>query len=236
MIISHRYKFVLLAPWKTASSTAHARLEALDESPYNRFFYFNPFLNRVVHQHLTYAEFATLPESKLGYKVAAFVRNPYDRAYSGFLQLQRDIKHQPSLEFPSEWIKALVLKQLSDNQNKLIEARYDFDLWIQLLQEFEVFEVGRNTNLPLHPANYWTHYNSMQAVDFVGKVEEFETDFAAFCRFVDIDVPELVNKNLSEQFVEGDGYRYAAQMCSSSRSRINMLFKSDFDLFGYTRF
>ncbi|WEX91705.1 sulfotransferase family protein (plasmid) [Sinorhizobium garamanticum] len=235
MIISHRHKFVLLTPWKTASSTTHARLQALNESPYSGFFHFNPFLNRVVHRHITYAEFATLPESRLGYKVAAFVRNPYDRAYSGFLQLQRDIKDQPSLEFPADWIKTLVMKQLVENQTKLFEARYDFDLWIELLEEYEVSEVGRNTSLPLYPANYWTHYNAIQAVNFVGKVEEFEADFAAFCRFVDIDFPERINENVSVQFAEGGRYRYEAQMSASTLSKINELFKSDFDLFGYTQ-
>ncbi|GLS35464.1 hypothetical protein GCM10010869_10520 [Mesorhizobium tianshanense] len=116
-----------------------------------------------------------------------------------------------------------------------VEARYDFDLWIQLLQDYEVFDVGRNTSLPIHPSNYWIHYNAIQAVDFVGKVEEFETDFAAFCRFVDIDFPEQINENVSRKFPEGDRYRYAAQMSSSSIRRINQLFKSDFDLFGYTQ-
>ncbi len=66
MIISHRKRFIILAPWKTASSTIRARLGGYCESPYSTFYHFNPILKRVVHQHLTYADFAALPESAPG--------------------------------------------------------------------------------------------------------------------------------------------------------------------------
>jgi len=101
MIISHNKKFVMLEPWKTASQTMRARLHEHSEceSRYPGFFYFNPYLNRVVHQHITRAEFDCLPEAKLGYLTAAFVRNPYDRVNSGFRQLQKDIQEQPSALF-----------------------------------------------------------------------------------------------------------------------------------------
>ena len=102
MIISHAKRFVMLLPWKTASQTMVLRLSQYNESPYNRFFYFNAHLNRVVHQHITCADFACLPESKLGYFLASYVRNPYDRAYSGFRQLQKDIKGQRWPRTPPE--------------------------------------------------------------------------------------------------------------------------------------
>ena len=153
MIISHKHRFVLLAPWKTASTTAHQMLAPYNESPYSRFFEFNPHLQRVVHQHLTVADFLALPEAKMGYKVGAFVRNPYDRAYSGFTQLQRDMTHQPALDFPSPWIGELVRAQIGENARRIIDAGYDFNRWILTLPEHEVREVGRNTNMPLHPGS-----------------------------------------------------------------------------------
>jgi hypothetical protein len=84
MIVSHTKKFIMFLPWKTASQTLSHRLHNLDESPYSKFFAFNIFLNRVVHQHLTCSDYCSLPESKLGYFLASFVRNPYDRIYSAF--------------------------------------------------------------------------------------------------------------------------------------------------------
>jgi hypothetical protein len=100
MTISHAKQFVMFAPWKTASSRIHRRLEQYNESPYSRFFYFNPYLQRVVHQHVTCAEFTSFPESRCGYFLASFVRTPYDRVYSGFLQLQKDIQQEPYALFP----------------------------------------------------------------------------------------------------------------------------------------
>src|SRR5438309_1462874 len=111
MIISPSRKFAVLAAWKTASQTIHHRLSAYNESPYSAFFYFNPYLNRVVHQHITCSDFLCLPESKMSYYMASFVRNPYDRTYSGFLQLQRDIEIQPHATFPAPWIRDLVMDQ-----------------------------------------------------------------------------------------------------------------------------
>ena len=73
MILSHPHRFVLLAPWKTASSTNNARLGHYNESRYSQFYDYNPYLQRVVHQHITYAEFAMLPECREGYLCAAFV-------------------------------------------------------------------------------------------------------------------------------------------------------------------
>jgi hypothetical protein len=135
MIISDQKRFVLLAPWKTASSTSHLWLQAYDNSPYSRFFDYNPYLQRVVHQHITYAEFTVLPESRKDYFVGTFVRNPYDRVYSGFLQLQRDIQQHPLLPFSHAWVKTLVMRQLADNFAQLAAAEFDFDKWFGLVEE-----------------------------------------------------------------------------------------------------
>ena len=135
MIISQKHRFVIFAPWKTASSTLGLRFRSYDQSPYPRFFYFNPHLNRVVHQHLTLADFRLLPESRLGYMTASFVRNPYDRAYSGFIQLQRDIAEQPRAVYPSEWIKELVRAQLAENAQRLLRRRLSRAALIKLIAQ-----------------------------------------------------------------------------------------------------
>src|SRR5579871_6410130 len=115
VLISHKKKFILFAPWKTASQTLRLRLGKYDESPYSPFFNFNPTLNRVVHGHLTCSDFLALPEAKLKYFKATFVRNPYDRVYSGFIQLQRDIREQRQATFQFPWVRDLVMSQLDEN-------------------------------------------------------------------------------------------------------------------------
>jgi hypothetical protein len=237
MILSHKHKFVILAPWKSASSTLWLRLSAYDESPYSGYFDFNPHLNRVVHQHLTLADFRMLPESLLGYTTAAFVRNPYDRVYSGFIQLQRDVIEQPKEVFPSEWIKQLVTDQLADIARRLITAGYDFNRWIMTLPEYEIHEAGRNTSMPLHPASYWTHTDGQQSIDFVGKVENFEDDLKRLCARIGIPLPATENANVTGGPPEPspDNYRYASRMSRDAIDRINHLFANDFTTFGYER-
>jgi hypothetical protein len=220
MIISHRKRFVVFAPWKTASSTMHRRLEQYNESRYSRFYYFNAYLQRVVHQHVTCAEFASFPESRSGYFLASFVRNPYDRVYSGFLQLKKDIQQQPLALFPERWIKDLVMKQLADNFAQLSSAGYDFDQWLDLVQEHQIYEVGRNTSFPLHPSHYWTHFAGNQMVDFIGRVENFEVDFERLCSIIDRE--NKLNR-----------YKYVHKMSDASIQKINQLFKTDFDIYGY---
>ena len=237
MILSHKYKFVLLSPWKTASSTCHERLSSYNESLYSRFFQFNKHLNRVVHQHITFSEFLSLPEAQLGYTVGAFIRNPYDRAYSGFIQVQRDIALQPHAQFPDRWVKDLVMTQLTENSRRLIQSGYDFNEWILSIPEYEIFEVGRNTNFPLHPSHYWTHSSGTRVVDYIGKVERFEDDFSEFCLKVGIPVQPILNVNVTaSEEPRGSmplGYKYLSRMSATAIARINDLFRKDFELFGY---
>ncbi|MEX2030822.1 MAG: sulfotransferase family 2 domain-containing protein [Anaerolineales bacterium] len=239
MIISHQKRFVMLLPWKTASQTLALRLRPYNQSQYDMFFYFNAYLNRVVHQHVTCAEFACLPESRLGYFTASFVRNPYDRVYSGFRQLQKDIQGQPHASYPEPWIRDHVMKQLTENLAQLRQAQFMFDNWLELVGEEQVYEIGRNTNFPLHPSHYWTHVAGQQVVDLIGRVENFETDFQEFLLRVNIDRMQPANANISES---GDdaahspfGYRYVDRMSARSIEKVNRLFERDFDLFNYAR-
>lgn len=237
MILSHRNRFVTLLPWKSASQTLRLRLADYDESPYSRFYHFNPYLNRVVHQHLTCADFMALPEGKLDYLVAVFVRNPYDRVWSAFRQVRHDIAVQPEGRFASAWVRTLVHEQLAANAAQLRAAGDDFDTWVTLLRDEQVFEAGRNTSLPLHPAHYWTHVAGRTVAGFIGRVETFEADFRRFRALAAVGEVPLVNDNVTELVSEPagypSGYRYAARMSARSRARITELFQDDFDIFGY---
>ena len=235
MIISSRQRFVLLETWKAASSTAALWLGPYDDNCYNRFYDNNPYLQRVVHRHLTYSEFAALPESRLGYFTGAFVRNPYDRVYSGFLQLQRDIRQQPLEQYSKPWIKALVMCQLADNLAQIKAADFEFDKWLALVKEHQIYDIGRNSSFPLHPAHYWTGIDQERKVDFVGKVEDFEHDFDAFCAQVGMAPAKSESLNVTNLPELGDParYRYVTRMNDASIAKINTLFAADFELFGY---
>jgi len=238
VIISHKKKFVILAPWKTASSTMLARLGSYCESPYSRFYDYNPFLKRIAHQHITHADFLALPESHLGYYTAAFARNPYDRAYSGYLQLIKDIQEYTVRGvFTHQWIRDMVMKQLSENFEQLAQSGFNFNKWISLIEPHQIFEIGRNSSFPLHPAHFWTHREGKPAVDFIGRVENFEADFEALCKKLDVEPAAMKNANVkTDPALAGEGgYKYTQHMNPASIAKINALFKEDFDYFGYRK-
>lgn len=240
MIISHQKKFVMFAPWKTASSSLHVRLSSLNQSPYDRFYDFNSYLNRVVHQHMTCSDFCGLPESRLGYFTASFIRNPYDRVYSGFQQLQTAVHRQPMAAFRQPWVRELVMRQVADNFSQLCQAGFEFNEWVSLIKEHQIYEIGHNPSFPLHPSHYWTHIGANQFVQFIGRAEEFESDFTRFCDLAGLDKLDPVNANVVvEPVVEGEdrsNYKYISKMDRKSIDKINTLFRRDFELFGYQRY
>jgi len=239
MIVSHSKRFVMFLPWKTASGTLAARLAPYDEGPYNTHFRFNARLNRVIHRHVTCADFLGLPEAGLGYFRASFVRNPYDRMYSGFRQIQADLRAAPHVAIEQAWVKALVHQQLMENHQLLQSANHDFDQWVALIQEHQVLQQGRNSNLPLHPACYWTHVADHQFVDFIGRVERFEEDLGIFADLVDVVPLRVASVNVAERAersgVSAEGYRYVARMNDASIRKINHLFAADFERLGYRK-
>lgn len=238
MIVSPAHRLVILLPWKTASQTLRARLQHINRSPYSAFFHFHPSLNRVVHQHATLADFLGMPEASHGYRIAVFVRNPYDRVYSGFRQLLRDVSEQPPRPFPQPWIRDLVTEQLADNFALLIKSQFSVNEWFMRLPAHQVLEAGRNTSLPLHPSHYWTHSGGRPVADFVGRVENFEADFETLCRRYDIEGASRESANRTEDAADtpdAQGYRHAARLQPQTIGRINRLFAADFDLFGYRK-
>jgi hypothetical protein len=237
MIFSRKNSFVMLLPWKTASSTAYTRLNPFNESPYDRFYDFNPYLQRITHQHLCYSDYLLLPESKLGYRTGAFVRNPYDRVYSGFVQIQRDIQTQPTQQFAKPWVKEQVMRQLSENFAQLAAADFDFNKWVASIADYQVHEIGKNTSFPLHPCHYWTGQGGENLLDFIGRTETFEPDFETFCKSVGLSGLDRVNVNVTTTIQSSLKYpRYLEHMSSATISKINTLFSEDFDLFGYKRY
>lgn len=236
MIVIPDRKLILLLPWKTGSQTLRARLAGLGHSPYPEFFAFNPWLSTVVHQHLLLSQFMALPEARLGYRLAAFVRNPYDRVVSGFLQLQRDAAGQPGRPFPAAWIEKLVMQQLQDHSRRIVAAAGDVNAWFRLLPAHAVRCGGRDTSLPLHPCHFWTHQSGQRAAAFIGRVESFEADFARLCAEFDLPVSAGISVNVSTDLSrqrDANGYEHAHRLAPDVIARINRLFAGDFRLLGY---
>ena len=106
-----------------------------------------------------------------------------------------------------------------------------------ILTEEQVYDVTLNSGLPLYPAHYWTHINKEKYVDFIGKVENYESDLECVCKKINIEYEKDLNKNITISCAakENELYKYARFMNSKSRDKINSLFTEDFELFGYEK-
>ena len=238
MIVCHAARLIMLLPWKTASQTIRARLVNDGVAPYPVFHAFNPALGRVASQHLTMADFAALPEAALGYRMAVFIRNPYDRVVSGFAQFLRDTQWQPGAQFPEPWIRDMVLAGLAANLALINACGRDINACVERLPEQKVRDACRDCTLPLHPVCYWTHRQGRLAADFVGKVETFEVDFGRLCAAYSLRPVHAKNENEAPALParpDAHGYRYAHLLSPGSIRRINQLFAQDFDAFEYIR-
>jgi len=235
MIISHQHKLIILLPWKTASQTIRKRLEKFNESPYPILHDWNKYTGTVIHQHLTLYDFLLLPESKLEYQIAVFVRNPYDRVVSGFHQIIKDINTQPRLKFRRDWVHKLVKTQLADNFREVCEAGYDINHWFSQLPAHKMLNRSGDSSLYLYPNHYWTHVNGIKKVNFIGRVENFENDFQSLCATYDLDISSDISKNISNIIAKpnAENYKYLHILNDENKRKINHVFKEDFQLFNY---
>lgn len=226
----------ILLPWKCASQTVRTRLRPYAQEPYQQLFYFNNHLQRVRNQHHTFADYLLLPQSKQGHEVATFVRNPYDRVVSGFMQLCRDSRVIPQLQFDDQNLKHYVLDQVAQNTQDLIRSSYNLNVWFLNLSIYKILDNSSATFL-LQPAHVWTHCADKK-IDFIGKVETFEADFERLklSYRIGTTVMESVNQSQIKSTAGPNAYyRHAQQLNSRSISRINDIFSLDFDLFGYKK-
>lgn len=238
MILCPDQHLAVLLPWKTASQTLKKRLGHLNHSPYPDYYYFNSTIGRVVHQHITLSDFQQLPECRPETILAVFVRNPYDRVFSGFLQMVKDLKTQPRRMISDPLVRRQVLSQLQVNFDGLKAASYDFNQWFQNLPDYFFYDRARNTSLPLHPITAWTHSAGVLRAQFVGRVESFEFDFQRLCRRFNLENVGQENENVSFDGLASlpaiaGKCRYLHFFQSNTIARVNEVFGDDFKYFGY---
>ena len=236
MLCLKAHSLDILLPWKCASQTVRTRLLPYAQEPYKQLFYFNPVLQKLRNQHHTYADYLLLPQSKQGHQVATFVRNPYDRVVSGFMQLCRDATVIPQLPFEDPAMKFFVLDQVAQNTQDIIRAGYNLNVWFLNLSPYKMLDTSSVTFL-LQPAHAWTHVGD-QKIDFIGKVENFEVDFEILKSRYGIGSTSLESVNQSDlkaTAMSAAPYRYAKRLHSKTIARINDIFSRDFELFGYDK-
>jgi len=171
MIVNHNKQFIILQPWKCASGTLFNRLNKYQQSQHGtgQGNYYNEILKKQTCKHIRLDELCLLPEWKLKYKIACFVRNPYDRFYSGYLQSIRDInKNEGFEENISTW-------------GKIVQQ--GFDIYTEYL--YEQCKKG-NRIWPVHLQSEYIYYRETNYIDYIGYIESFENDYKTLCDLLDI--------------------------------------------------
>jgi hypothetical protein len=225
LIISESPKFICFQPWKCGSTTLFRRLRKYDNAQYPQSVYFNETLGKLSHKHIALEDFFELPESRQNCLRFTFVRNPYDRLYSGFIQRRHRMTNNPPQHMPPEDIEA-----------ELRSIEGGFDDFLEFFLEPARHAVSGPTSLHQH-----VYHDDKPAVDFVGFLETFEASFAQICDSIGI----LDTNNRNGNIRHPDGvletassfsaarYRYIDKYHRRSIEAVNTCFENDFQCLGY---
>ena len=234
MIVSDSKKFIMFCPPKTGSTTLTNRLIGYDS---RNNFYYQPRWNEEKLKleelkHLTYREFLEFEDSALldQYFSFCFVRNPYDRLYSGFLMRCHHIKtvRHPRMPENKEYLNKLC-RFLQKNS-------FSFNATLPLLTQLEDIGFLRLTD--------YTHDKERQVLDFIGYNERYEEDFQTICDKLGVVGAPTPNKVVRKDplppcnpaDMERTDYKYLEKYDRHTIAFVNTHFAQDFDYFGYKKF
>jgi len=205
MLLSHRHRFIFIHVYKVAGTSMRAALEPYCEGGWKRSMARN--LGRFgVHwpplprPHLTAAQVRDMlpPEVFSSYFKFAFVRNPWDWQVSLYHYMRQRDDHK---------------------QSELVRGMDDFDEYIR-------WRVAEDRHLQLEFVN--DPADGRRIVDYVGRIETVDDDFAEICRRAGLPPIQLPHTNRSRH------RDYRSYYSDESRELVARAFKDDIEAFGYT--
>jgi hypothetical protein len=210
----------MFLPWKCGSTTCQNRFNKYNESPYPHSTQFSKILNKISHKHIHLSDFKKLPESKLDYYKISWIRNPYDRLYSGFGQ-----RH----------LRVMIKKDQLDAD----DARYVQEGWDSWLENYMSQSLGTDEIFGGYGFQY-THLSDKQYVDFIGRTETMNSDTEKICEHLGLKVNLNKTGNVKTKFDEVDpmnmkisDYKYIDKYTKNQIKLVNQVYAKDFELFGY---
>jgi hypothetical protein len=206
----------------------YERLKKFDSGKIKQEDHYNITLNAITHRHITLKDFLKLPESDNDFFRFCFVKNIYDRIYSGYVQRHyRLTVDEPYRKSSEEYIK------------ELEAINEGFEFFVEYIYELYK-KSGSIRGDFLHE---YAYHNGRNMLDFTGYVERFETDFNKACNILNLNEIESVNANVrSEPLAECDpknmritDYKYIKKYTKKSIEIVNTCYARDFELFGYQK-
>ena len=223
MIVCDSPPFVVLQPWKVASTTLYRRLQIYDCGRYPQGIVYDPKLGRDITRHLPQRDLAQFPEAERKYKRVTFLRNPYDRLYSGFLQRQK---------------RVLTAQDRGDITPALREEKAAIETGFHSFLEYYADPSSSSQSVPgLYQQYEYVYWDGAFAVDFVGFLETFEASYAQICDTLEIQGEQVLNANVSNPdniltstTLPSDArFRYIHQFDASTLALANSIYAEDFE-------
>lgn len=202
--ISHKYKCIFVHIPKAAGTTIQTSEIFSDQ---------RQATGEYVGGHLTAQGFQKqFPEQFNNYFKFTFVRNPFDRLVSAFIYLSqggggnyadREI-FEKYLAYYNKNFKRFCIDFLSEeNVQKIIHLKPQVDF------------IYNDRSKPL--------------VDFIGKVENFTTDFNLVCQRIGFPTPSHLNQKRKSKRKD-----YSTYYSSKTRKIVEKIYKSDLEAFNYS--
>lgn len=203
MVLSDTKKFLFIHIPKTAGTSIKQVLQPYGVTDY---FGYSRGLEQYIQArgrfppHLSYVGAANLLTVDLSsYYKFTFVRNPWDRYVSMYEYFRSDTKHAMH--------QRCLTCSFGDFIEDVIARRATFDTKSQI--EYVVPPAG------------------MRPVDFIGKVENIENDFAIVCRTLGIEHAELSTLNATHH------KHYRSYYDDSLQRKVEEFCRPEIELFGY---
>jgi hypothetical protein len=210
VVISHRHRYLYFVVPKSASATVRNSLREFTDVGYP----VTPGPQHVTVRKFLAGAHATLFDA--GYFRFTFVRNPYDRLYSGYVQ-DRFAATQSE-----RWQRAKepIFKAIGDDFNRYMREHVRrakvLDAW-----EWICF-------CPMHAFAY---LDGERVVDWIGRAESVEADLAELSAHLGIRIAKAPDANVNVE--PGASLKYLDRYDRATLELVNEMYREDFERFGY---
>jgi hypothetical protein len=209
MVISHRHRYLYFVVPKCASSTVRESLRDLTDEGH-------PVTDSP--QHVPLRRFLASEHAALlgRYFAFTFVRNPYDRLYSGFLQ---DLKAASA--YP-KWmpVKKPIFDLIGADFNRYMR---DYVQSADLAADWEW--------ICFCPMHEFVYLDGVCRLDWIGRAEDVEGGLTELSRRLGVSIPKSADVNVTSEY--RGRLKHLGMYERATVELVNDRYRDDFRLFGY---
>ena len=145
-----------------------------------------------------------------------FVRNPYDRIYSAFIQDKFAADNYP------------VWKEVK--KGIILDAEEDFNQYFQkYVATSDIVNDWRWINFT--PMHAFSHFKGYYLLNWFGRTENLENDLYHLSDRLDLEIGEIENKNVRSPIVRE--LKYVDKYDKKTIQLVNKIYRFDFEFFNY---